>query len=121
MFFFQLIIAGIAVYLLLVFLAQPFIFVFRTLPRLLSPKEGALGTATEKPDDVDPVPLEDLKHVLYAIELGRDRFGRMVYKGYDHDGGYKFYHYETGLRRVRDLRSVPLEELENWDALHGRA
>jgi len=121
MFFFQLIIAGAAVYLFFIFLAQPFLFMFRTLPRLLSPKEGPLGTATENPDDVDPVPLEDLEDVFFAIELGRDRFGRMVYKGYDHDGGYRFYHHEVGLRRVRDIRSVPLEELENWDALHGRA
>jgi hypothetical protein len=118
--FLQLVIAAVAVYLFLLFLAQPFLFVFRTLPRLLSPKEGPLGSATEMPDDVDPMPLEDLNQVFFAIELGRDRFGRMVYKGYDHDGGYKFYHYETGLRRVRDIRSVPLEELENWDALHGR-
>lgn len=118
--FFQLIIAAVAVYLFLVFLAQPFIFVFKTVPRLLSPKDGPFR-ASEMPDDVDPVSREEAGDVIYGLELGRDRFGRMVYKGFLHDGGHRFYHEEPGLRLVRDLKSVPLEELENWDALHGRA
>lgn len=120
MFILQLLIAAVAVYLFLLFLAQPFLFVFRTLPRLVSPKDGPFR-ASEKPDDVDPVPREEAGEVIYGLELGRDRFGRMVYKGYLRDGRYRFYHEEPGLWLVRDIKSVPMEELENWDALHGRA
>jgi hypothetical protein len=98
----QLIVAMLALYLFMLFLAQPFLIAWRLLfdgwsdSTVYDP-----GPELEDPNSVDPIPVLELSDILSAawddkavFKLGRDRFGRMVYKILERNGRVGFYYWD---------------------------
>src|SRR4051794_26069388 len=103
----QLVVAMFALCLFFLFVAQPFLIACRVI--------GYRGTESRRqrtdelgPDDVDPLPILDTKELpsFYTL-IGRDRFGRMIFKSQYADGrmGYFFLDREASeARRLKGKR-----------------
>src|SRR4051794_546472 len=90
--FIQLIVALLAINLFLLFLAQPFLLVCRVLvARSKTARDDQ--PLYEHPDDVDAKPMVDMAGLHHYSRLGRDRFGRMVYKSWE-GGGIRYYYFD---------------------------
>lgn len=85
----QFLVALAALSLFLLFLLQPFLVVRRMfVGRPVSFRADELG-----PDDVDPERILDLGYMpSYSTRIGRDRFGRMIYRsGFGADERYFYF------------------------------
>lgn len=88
--FIQLIVALLALNLFLLFLAQPFLLAWRLLVARANDVRDD-QPLYEHPDDVDAEPIVDMEGLHHYSRLGRDRWGRMVYKSYE-GGGVRYYY-----------------------------
>jgi hypothetical protein len=93
--FIRLAVALIALYLFLRLLAQPFLIASR-IRAYRKVEGGSRDPDDEGPDDVDPEPVLNLGHMSHYRRLGRDRFGRMIYKSYEDGGEVRYYYFDRG-------------------------
>ncbi len=84
----QFLVALAALYLFLLFLLQPFLVIRRMLVGRPGLRAEDLG-----PDDVDPERILDLGYMpSYSTRIGRDRFGRSIYRsGFGADARYFYF------------------------------
>jgi hypothetical protein len=122
--FVQLIVAILALNLFLLFLAQPFLVVWRVFFSGRS-DDAVEEEVLEDPNSVDPVPVEDLDEIQSAWlrgrkvkRLGRNRFNRLVYRITDPDGRVGYYYWDmeaherrrTGTARPREATSPKVDD-----------
>jgi DnaJ-domain-containing protein 1 len=83
----QLVVALLALYLFFRFLGLMSLLAWS----LIRPSgRRDLEPVPPGPDDVDPMPVLDLKGFGYYMRMGRDRFGRMIYKASNGSGGFVY-------------------------------
>jgi len=119
--FVQLTVALLALYLFFRFVGLMLLGAWR-LARPSGKRE--LQPSPPGPDDVDPMPVLDLKGFGYYMRMGRDRLGRMIYKAPNGSGGFLYIYLdreaseEQRLGRTGKRRSSYASEGASSGAAH---